>query len=118
LAVLDLCFNPIQKVSYYQAQLIYLLPQITILDGKTLNCVDFVKSENFFGKDLEARKRIFESILPEETFIDRRIHAADFLDPESGSEIEEDIEFVDKYDKEGRRIQEPIKNRTGQLSVL
>jgi hypothetical protein len=31
------------------------------------------------------------------------------LDPESGSEIEEDIEFVDKYDKEGRRIQEPIK---------
>jgi protein phosphatase 1 regulatory subunit 7 len=87
------------------------LPQITILDGKTLNCVDFVKSENFFGKDLESRKRIFENILPEETFIDRRIHAAgnyfgllDFLDPESGSEIEEDIEFVDKYDKEGKRI--------------
>lgn len=60
---------------------------------------------------MQARKNIFENFLPEETFIDRRIHAAgyfcvilDFLDPESGSEIEEDIEFVDKYDKEGKRI--------------
>jgi len=31
------------------------------------------------------------------------------LDPESGSELEEDIEFVDKYDKDGKKIVEPIK---------
>ena len=31
------------------------------------------------------------------------------MDPESGSEIDEDIEFVDKYDKEGKRLVEPIK---------
>ncbi len=33
----------------------------------------------------------------------------EFLDPESGSELEEDIEFVDKYDKDGKKIVEPIK---------
>lgn len=27
--------------------------------------------------------------------------------------MEEDINFVDKYDKEGKRIHEPAKNRTG-----
>jgi len=26
------------------------------------------------------------------------------LDPESGSEMEEDINFIDQYDKEGKRI--------------
>ncbi|MFO0131286.1 MAG: hypothetical protein ACK52J_01605 [bacterium] len=37
---------------------------------------DFVKSENFYGKDLEERKNIFNEIFPEETFIDRRIHVS------------------------------------------
>ena len=47
------------------------------------------------------------------------------MDPESGSEIEEDIEFVDKYDKEGKKLVEPIKfinlnfrNRTGYQTTL
>ena len=41
--------------------------------------VDFVKSENFYGKDLEERKSIFNEIFPEETFIDRRIHVSGFV---------------------------------------
>ena len=54
----------------------FILPDITILDGNEMKESDFVKSENFYGKDLEERKNIFNEIFPEETFIDRRIHVS------------------------------------------
>jgi hypothetical protein len=38
---------------------------------------DIVKAENLYGMDLEDRKRIFKDILPDEEFIDRRIHVSD-----------------------------------------
>jgi hypothetical protein len=55
---------------------LFILPDITILDGNEMKESDFVKSENFYGKDLEERKNIFNEIFPEETFIDRRIHVS------------------------------------------
>ncbi len=46
------------------------------MDGIRLNKEHFVRSEIFFGKTLEDRKAIFENILPDEVFIDRRIHVS------------------------------------------
>ena len=40
-------------------------------------------------------------ILPEEEFVDRRIHKSEFLDPESESD-QDDMEFIDRYDSTGR----------------
>lgn len=84
------------------------------LDGVKVTPEESVKSENFFGNhqkkvsnilgmDVEDRKMIFNNILPEEEFVDRRIYRSEFLDPESDSE-NEDIEFVDEYDRTGRLI--------------
>ena len=36
-----------------------------------------MKAENLNGMDLEDRKRIFNQILPDEEFIDRRINIAE-----------------------------------------
>lgn len=38
---------------------------------------DIVKAENLYGMDLEDRKRIFKEVLPEEEFVDRRIHISE-----------------------------------------
>ena len=48
-------------------------------------------------------------LLIEEFMLQVFLFNKEFLDPESGSELEEDIEFVDKYDKDGKKIVEPIK---------
>jgi hypothetical protein len=56
--------------------MLYILPQISVLDGKKLVAKDFTKSEIFFGKDVEEREKIFQAVLPDEQFIDRRIHIA------------------------------------------
>ena len=44
-----------------------------------------VKAENLYGQDVDERNRIFKSILPEEEFIDRRIHTSDLIEAESDS---------------------------------
>jgi protein phosphatase 1 regulatory subunit 7 len=40
---------------------------------------EIVKAENLYGMDLEDRKRIFKEVLPEEDFIDRRVHINEVL---------------------------------------
>jgi hypothetical protein len=47
--------------------------------------------------------RMNSSLTEEFTFRVKNVKS-EFLDPESGSEMEEDINFVDKYDKTGHRI--------------
>ena len=59
-----------------------------------------VKAENLYGQDVDERNRIFKSILPEEEFIDRRIHTSDLIEAESDS-IGEEVHFIDKYDEHG-----------------
>ena len=51
----------------------------------------------------DDRKRIFLEMLPEEEFIDRRIATSEMIEPESDSE-DDNIKFVDEYDKTGKRI--------------
>lgn len=36
--------------------------------------------------DLEERKRIFKELLPDEEFIDRRIHISELIEPETEDE--------------------------------
>ena len=116
LSVVDFCFNPIQSRKFYKPQVLYKLPQIRSLDGVNINPEEFVKSENFYGVDLENRKRIFLENLPEEQFVDRRLFFAELVDPETDSE-EEDIKFIDQYDKEGRQYNKPsIKFRMNKIS--
>jgi len=51
----------------------------------------------------EDRKRIFLEVLPEEEFIDRRIDNSEMIEPESDSE-NDNIKFVDEYDKSGSKV--------------
>ena len=57
----------------------------------------------FIDMNLDDRKRIFLEVLPEEEFIDRRIDTAEMIEPESDSE-NDNIRFVDEYDKTGERL--------------
>jgi len=90
----DLAFNPIQGKKYYRFQVLYRIPQLRKLDGVEITAKEKVKAENLHGLDLEDRKTIFKTLLPEEEFVDRRIKTYEDIDPESDSSAE------DKMDKE------------------
>lgn len=60
-------------------QVLYRLPGLRNLDSLNVSPEDIVKAENLYGMDLEDRKRIFKDILPEEDFIDRRMHVSEVL---------------------------------------
>ena len=49
--------------------------------------------------DVEERRRNFKEVLPEEEFIDRRINISELIEPETETDNEEDIEYVDTYNK-------------------
>lgn len=85
----------------YLIQVLFSLPQLRILDGTQITPEELVKSESFYGLDLEERKEIFKKTLEEEEFVDRRINFIELVDPESESD-DEDINFIDQYDNEGR----------------
>mgnify|MGYP006969969937 CR=1 FL=1 len=55
----------------------YRLPGLRTLDGFYITSEEIVKAENLYGMDLDDRKNIFNEILPEEEFIDRRINIAE-----------------------------------------
>jgi len=59
-----------------------------------------IKAENLFGMDLNDREIIFKELLPEEKFVDRRIHVNEDIEVESESDPEQ-IDFIEqKYDPE------------------
>ncbi len=68
--------------------------------------------------DLEDRRRIFNEILPDEEFIDRRINIAEVsnlslkyqvIEPETESD-KEDRDLIDQYDEDGRLIHKPSRS--------
>ncbi len=63
---------------------------------------------------MEDKRRIFNAILPEEEFIDRRIHKSEYLDPESDSD-NDDYDFADKYDTNGRKLQSNLSMKSETL---
>ena len=105
LATIDLSYNTCQKTKFYKTIVVYKLPQLRSLDGSDITPQDYVKSAIFYGEDVEARKKIFGEVLPEEEYIDRRIFTSHMLDPDSDTEPAE-YDFFDKYDEEGAKIEE------------
>jgi len=92
LTELDMSFNPIQERKCYRLQILYKIPQLRKLDGVDITAKEKIKAENLYGTDLEDRKTIFKTLLPEEDFVDRRIKRYEDINPESDSSAEEKLE--------------------------
>jgi len=85
---LDMSCNPVQNRKYYRLQVLYHIPQLRQLDGVSISAEDKIKAENLHGLDVADRELIFQSLLPEEKFVDRRIHVVEDVPLESDSEPE------------------------------
>lgn len=69
-----------------------------MLDGVIITAEDKIKAENLHGLDMADRELIFQTLLPEEKFIDRRVNVVDDIPLESDSEPEQ-ISFIEqRYD--------------------
>ena len=71
---LDFSFNPIQNKKHYRSQVLYHIPQLRELDGVLIIAEEKAKSGNLHGVDLQDRDQIFNALLPQEKFIDRRLN--------------------------------------------
>lgn len=101
LTELDLSCNPIQNRKFYRLQVLFHIPQLRDLDGVQITAEDKIKAENLHGLDQNDRELIFQSLLPEEKFVDRRINVVDDIPLESESEPEQ-ISFIEqRYDANG-----------------
>ena len=58
-----------------------------MLDGVEIIAEEKVKAENLHGFDLNDRDKIFKAMLPQESFVDRRITAYEDIEEESEDEI-------------------------------
>jgi protein phosphatase 1 regulatory subunit 7 len=83
---LDLSYNPLQERKYYRLQVIYHLPMLQTLDGSLLSGQEVVVAESLYGLDVEEKYNIFKKHLPEEEFVDRRIHKSELIEAETDSE--------------------------------
>lgn len=98
LTEIDLCCNPIQNRKFYRLQVLFHIPQLRLLDGVVITAEDKIKAENLHGLDMADRELIFQTLLPEEKFIDRRVNVVDDIPLESESEPEQ-ISFIEqRYD--------------------
>jgi hypothetical protein len=62
---------------------LYHIPQLRMLDGCEVLAEDKAKAENLHGVDLNDRETIFKALLPQETFVDRRVNKLELLENES-----------------------------------
>jgi protein phosphatase 1 regulatory subunit 7 len=106
---LDLCYNPLQERKYYRLQVVYKLPMLRLLDGASLSGQEVVLAESLYGLDVEEKYNIFKQHLPEEEFIDRRIHKSELVEAETDSEAENN-NLVDEYDEDGKKTISVGKN--------
>ena len=106
---LDLSYNPLQERKYYRLQVVYKLPMLQHLDGSPLSGEEVVLAESLYGLDVEEKYNIFKKHLPEEEFIDRRIHKSELVEAETDSE-DENNNLVDEYDEDGRKTISNSKN--------
>ena len=97
-------------------KVLFNLPQLRVLDGVHITAEELVKSENFYGLELDERKQIFKKTFEEEDFVDRRINFIELVDPESESDDDE-INFIDQYDNDGRVVTKMMnKSKSKQAS--
>ena len=88
------------------------------MDGQEVNYYEKVKADILFGADLESKKEIFKTFLPDEIFVDRRLFVAEQIDPESDSD--EDMENFDNLDsaKLKNQTQSMINSKNITLSSI
>lgn len=65
--------NPITDLPYYRAQILHRLPRLRWLDELAVSAEEKVKADVIYGADVEKRQDIFQNLLSEETFVDRRL---------------------------------------------
>jgi Ras family protein A len=65
--------NPVVRLPHYRQQVLKRLPRLRSLDAEAAQCEEKVKADLTYGADVDARRQIFEELLPEETFVDRRL---------------------------------------------
>ena len=82
---------------------------LQLLDGSQLSGEEVVFAESLYGLDVEEKYNIFKKHLPEEEFIDRRIHKSELVEAETDSE-DENNNLVDEYDEDGRKTISNSKN--------
>ena len=87
LTELDFSFNPVQNKKHYRSQVLYHIPQLRMLDGVDIIAEEKAKAENLHGVDLNDREKIFKAMLPQETFVDRRIAVYEDVEEESEDEV-------------------------------
>lgn len=109
LGSLDLSYNPLQQRKYYRLQIVYKLPMLQLLDGSPLSGEEVVAGESIYGLDVEEKYNTFKKHLPEEEFVDRRIHKSELVEAETDSEGDNN-NLVDEYDEEGRKTFSNSKN--------
>ena len=110
---LDLSYNPLQQAKYYRLQVIYKLPMLSQLDGSPLTPQQVVQAESLYGLDVEEKYNIFQKQLPEEEFVDRRIHRSELIEAETDSEGEGN-QLIDDYDEEGRRTNSNSRSKNSR----
>mmetsp|Transcript_46322 Transcript_46322/g.108536 ORF Transcript_46322/g.108536 Transcript_46322/m.108536 type:complete len:731 (+) Transcript_46322:56-2248(+) len=71
--------NPVSQLPQYRAQVLHRLPRLRSLDTQHVTPEERVKTEVIFGADVETRRDIFEQLLPEETFVDRRLMTQELI---------------------------------------
>ncbi|CAK9007314.1 unnamed protein product [Durusdinium trenchii] len=71
--------NPVSQLPQYRAQVLHRLPRLRQLDSQQVTPEERVKTEVIFGADVETRQEIFEQLLPEETFVDRRLMTEELI---------------------------------------
>jgi protein phosphatase 1 regulatory subunit 7 len=83
LTELEMCFNPIMDKKLYRLQMLFHIPQLRMLDGIQIQAEEKIKAENLHGVDLADRETIFKALLPQENFVDRRLHGFEDIEAES-----------------------------------
>lgn len=58
-----------------------------MLDGVDIIAEEKAKAENLHGVDVNDREKIFQAMLPQENFVDRRINVFEDIEEESEDEI-------------------------------
>ena len=88
------------------------------LDGQQVSHKDKVKADILFGHDLLNKKEIYNSYLPDEEYIDRRIFVSEQIDPESDSD--EDRETMENLENARliRMSQFPTSSKNITLSTI
>jgi hypothetical protein len=65
--------NPIVELPHYREQVLNRLPNLRLLDKQAASAEEKVKADVIYGTDVDRRREIFDSQLPQETFVDRRL---------------------------------------------